>query len=125
MNATVRLLLFKHYFMLAFLFEDPTMAKERKLLCFSSYVIPPTGIFSSTIELSMSFGEREEKRESARRGNDSSGVLCSLVLWGQKNTFNQCDVATVQKRREKSTSGVDRPETKNKGHFEFLDSHHN
>jgi len=63
--------------------------------------------------------EEEEKRESARRDDDPSGVLCSLVLWGLKNAFNQYDVATVQKRREKSMSGLDRPETKNKGHFEF------
>lgn len=114
--------------MLAFLCEGPTMAKKRRLLYFSFCVISSNwNIFKHNRTEHELWGGRKRRKgsQSARRDDDSSGVLCSLVLWGLKNAFNQWDVATVQKRREKSMSGLDRPETKNKGHFEFWDSHHN
>lgn len=80
------------------------MAKKRKLLYFSFCVTSSSwNIFKhNRIEHELWGVEEEEKRESARGDDDSSGVLCSLVLWGLKNAFNQCDVATVQKRREKN-----------------------
>lgn len=56
--------MFKHYFVLAFLFEGPTMAKERKLLYFYFCVTSPAGIFSSTIELNMRFGEGKRRKGS-------------------------------------------------------------